>query len=70
MPYLVSYEVGEKAIATCVSDDRAALRLAACFEAQGLRGVSIQDNRSDEVYSLRAFRLMRGGDRAGDRLSE
>lgn len=69
MPYLVSYEVGEKDIATCVSDDWAALRLAACFEAQGLRGVAIQDSRSGEVYSLLAFRLRRGGNCAGDRLS-
>lgn len=70
MPYLVSYEVGEKAIVTSMSDDRAALRLAACFEAQRLGGVSIQDSRSGEVYSLLAFRLLRGGDRAGDRLPE
>lgn len=41
MPYLVIYEVGEKDLATCVSDDHAALRLAASFEAQGLTGVAI-----------------------------
>lgn len=70
MPYLVSYEVGEKAMVTSVSDDRAALRLAACFEAQGLGGVSIQDSRSGEMYSLLAFRLLRGESRAGYRVSE
>jgi len=63
MPYLVIYEVGEKDLATCVSDDHAALRLAASFEAQGLTGVAIQDARSGEVFSPLAFRLRCG---AGD----
>lgn len=60
MPYLVTYEVGEKDLATCVSDDCAALRLAASFEAQGLTGVAIQDGRSGEVFSPLAFRLRCG----------
>ena len=60
MPHLVTYEVGEKDLATCVSDDCAALRLAASFEAQGLTGVSIQDGRSGEVFSPLAFRLRCG----------
>jgi len=60
MPYLVTYEVGEKDLATCVSDDCAALRLAASFEAQGLTGVAIQDGRSGEVFSPLAFRIRCG----------
>lgn len=57
MPYLVTYEVGERSLATCVSDDGAALRLAAVFEAQGLIRVAIQDGDSGEVFSPLAFRL-------------
>lgn len=57
MPYLITYEVGEREMATSVSDDGAALRLAAVFEAQGLTGVAIQDGRSGEVFSPLAFRL-------------
>jgi len=60
MPYLVTYKVGEKDLATCVSDDCVALRLAASFEAQGLTGVAIQDGRSGEVFSPLAFRLRCG----------
>lgn len=50
MPYLVTYEVGGKALATCVSDDRAALRLATSLDAQGLTGVTIQDGGTEEVF--------------------
>lgn len=60
MPYLVRYEVGEKDLATCVSDDLAALRLAASFQAQGLTGVAVQDGRTGEVFSPLAFRLRCG----------
>ena len=62
MPYLVTYEADEKELATCVSAERAALRLAASFEAQGLTGVAIQDPGTGEVYSLLAFRLRSGQD--------
>ncbi|MNH48948.1 hypothetical protein D3C85_370470 [compost metagenome] len=62
MPYLVTYEAGETDLATCVSDDRAALRLAALFEAQGLTGVAIQDGGTGEVFSPLAFRLRCGSD--------
>lgn len=60
MPYLVSYEIRKKDIATVVSDDRAALRLAAAFEAQGLAGVAIRDS-SGAVLSPMAFRLLHAG---------
>lgn len=50
MSYLVTYEAGEKDLATCVSDDRAALRLAALFEAQGLTGVIIQDGELEKCF--------------------
>lgn len=62
MPYLVTYEAGETDLATCVSDHRAALRLAALFEAQGLTGVAIQDGGTGEVFSPLAFRLRCGPD--------
>lgn len=62
MPYLVPYEVGGKALATCVSDDRAALRLGTSLEAQGLTGVAIQDGGTEEVFSPLAFRLRCGPD--------
>jgi len=62
LSYLVTYEAGEKDLATCVSDDRAALRLAALFEAQGLTGVVIQDGGTGEVFSPLAFRLRCGPD--------
>lgn len=62
MPYLVTYEAGETDLATCVSDDRAALRLAELFEAQGLTGVAIQDGGTGEVFSPLAFRLRCGSD--------
>ncbi|QBQ47298.1 hypothetical protein [Brevundimonas naejangsanensis] len=65
MPYLVTYEADEKELATCVSDERAALRLAASFEAQGLTGVAIQDPGTGEVFSPLAFRL-RSGQGAGE----
>lgn len=67
MPYLVSYEIRSRDIATCVSDDRAALRLAAVFEAQGLIGVTIQDAKSGEVFSPLAFRLRGEADGASQR---
>lgn len=57
MPYLVSYVCRNRDMATSVSDEAAALRLAAAFEAQGLAGVAIRDSRSGEVYSIQAFRL-------------
>ena len=63
MPYLVSYVCKNYDMATSVSDETAALRLAAAFEAQGLAGVAIRDGRSGEVYSVQAFRSsrLRGG---------
>lgn len=61
MPFFVIYESSEREIETCVSDDAAALRLAASFEAQGLSGVTIQDRASGDVYSPLAFRLLRMG---------
>lgn len=65
MPYLVSYVCRNHDMATCVSDEAAALRLAAAFEAQGLAGVAIRDGRSGEVYSIQAFRLSRLPGRSG-----